>query len=127
MFSFEEFSAGNYTIGRGYDPGIILGDSGVGLEAELRYGSLFPRGADDWGIEPFVFLDQVWVWNEDRLLAAGDGEVTSVGGGVRVAWGDRLRLEASLTLPLDRTIFAPEREPRLLITLTTRLWPWSSQ
>lgn len=127
LFSFEEFSAGNYTIGRGYDPGIILGDSGVGVEAELRYGSLYPRGADDWGIEPFVFLDQVWVWNEDRLLAAGDGEVTSVGGGVRVAWGDRLRLEAALALPLDRTVFAPEREPRLLITLTTRLWPWSSR
>lgn len=127
LFSFEEFSAGNYTIGRGYDPGIILGDSGVGVEAELRYGSLWPRGPEDWAIEPFVFLDQVWVWNEDRLLAAGDEEVTSIGGGVRAAWGDRLRLELVLAVPLDRTAFAPERDPRLLVTLTTRLWPWRSR
>jgi hemolysin activation/secretion protein len=127
LFSFEEFSAGNYTIGRGYDPGIILGDSGVGIEAELRYGRSVPRNAEDWALEPFVFFDQVWVWNEDRLLAAGDAEVTSVGGGVRAAWGDRLRLEVALAAPLDRTAFAPERDVRLLITLTTRLWPWRSQ
>lgn len=127
LFSFEEFSAGNYTIGRGYDPGIILGDSGVGVEAELRYGSLSPRGADDWALEPFLFFDQVRVWNEDRLLAAGDAEVTSAGGGVRAAWGDRLRLEVVLAVPLDRTAFAPERDPRLLVTLTTRLWPWRSR
>ena len=127
LFSFEEFSAGNYTIGRGYDPGIILGDSGVGIEAELRYGSLYPRNSDDWALEPFVFFDQVWVWNEDRLLAAGDAEVTSVGGGVRAAWGDRLRLEVTLAAPLDRTAFAPERDVRLLFTLTTQLWPWRSR
>ena len=43
LFSFEEYSAGNYTVGRGYDPGAILGDSGLGFQAELRYGTLFPR------------------------------------------------------------------------------------
>ena len=127
LFSFEEFSAGNYTVGRGYDPGVILGDSGVGLTGELRYGRLAPRTAGDWALEPFVFVDQVWVWNEDRLLAAGDAEVTSVGGGLRAAWGDRLRLEVTLAVPLDRTAFAPERDPRLLVSLTTRLWPWSSR
>ena len=39
LLSFEEFSAGNYTVGRGYDPGTLLGDSGIGLQAELRFGS----------------------------------------------------------------------------------------
>ena len=30
--------------GRGYDPGALLGDSGVGIQAELRYGSTSPHG-----------------------------------------------------------------------------------
>ena len=125
LFSFEEFSAGNYTIGRGYDPGTILGDSGFGLQAELRYGSLFPRTADSFAFEPFVFVDQAWVWNEDRLLAAPDEELTSIGGGIRAAWGDRARLELILAVPLDRTAFQPDRDVRLLVSVTTRLWPWS--
>jgi hemolysin activation/secretion protein len=125
LFSFEEFSAGNYTIGRGYDPGAILGDSGLGVQAELRYGSTFPAGPQAWAVEPFVFLDQAWTWNEDRLVVLGRQEVTSVGAGIRAAWGDRLRLDVQLAVPLDRTLLQPERDPRLLISLTTRLWPWS--
>lgn len=125
LLSFEEFSLGNYTVGRGYDPGAVLGDSGVGVQIELRYGRALPRGRDDWAIEPFVFLDQGWVWNEDVLLAVGRQELTSVGGGLRAAWGDKLRLELIFAAPLDRTLFQPERDPRVLLTLTTRLWPWS--
>jgi hemolysin activation/secretion protein len=36
LLSFEEFTAGNYTVGRGYDPATLSGDSGVGVTAELR-------------------------------------------------------------------------------------------
>lgn len=125
LLSFEEFSLGNYTVGRGYDPGAVLGDSGIGFQAELRYGGALPRGRDAWAIEPFVFFDQGWVWNEDVLLAVGRQELTSIGGGVRAAWGDKLRLELVVAAPLDRTLFQPERDARVLLTLTTRLWPWS--
>ena len=126
LFSFEEFSAGNYTIGRGYDPGAILGDSGLGLQAEIRYGRAIPRSSDSWAVEVFAFVDQAWTWNEDRLFVIPDAELTSVGGGVRAAWGDRLRLEAMIAAPLDRTpLQAARGDPRFLITLTTRLVPWS--
>ena len=125
LFSFEEFAAGNYTIGRGYDPGTILGDSGLAASAELRFGSAFPRGPREWAIQPFLFADQAWVWNEDVVLAVGRQELTSVGGGFRAAWGDRLRIEAMLALPLDRTLLRSDRSPRILVSLTTRLWPWS--
>jgi hemolysin activation/secretion protein len=46
LLSFEEFSAGNYTVGRGYDPGSLLGDDGVGLQFEARFGSILPTSAD---------------------------------------------------------------------------------
>ena len=31
LLSFEEFAAGNYTVGRGYDPAHLLGDRGFGI------------------------------------------------------------------------------------------------
>ena len=43
LFAFEEFSGGNYTAGRGYDPGIITGDSGFGFQSEVRIGSVTPE------------------------------------------------------------------------------------
>ena len=63
LLSFEEFSAGNYTIGRGYDPGALLGDSGLAVQAELRFGSAVPTSDSEFRAEPYVFVDQAWVWN----------------------------------------------------------------
>ena len=125
LLSFEEFSGGNYTIGRGYDPGAVLGDSGLGVQLELRYGSSIPERPDQFAVEPFLFLDQVWAWNEDRLFPIPRQDLTSVGGGIRAGYGDRFRIEVALVAPLDRTATQPDRDPRLLISFTTRLWPWS--
>lgn len=128
LFSFEEFSAGNYTIGRGYDPGALLGESGIGASVELRFGRAYPNRADQLVAEPYVFYDQSIVWNEDRLFVIPRGELSSIGGGVRVAWGDKLRLDLLVAVPLERTGFQTEKgDPRLLLTLTTRLWPWRSR
>jgi hemolysin activation/secretion protein len=128
LFSFEEFSAGNYSEGRGYDPGALLGDSGIGLQAELRFGSPYPRGPDEFRAEAFLFFDQAWVWNQDQIFNLGRQELSSLGGGVRAAWGDRFRLEILVAAPLD-TIPGQSRvgNPRLLINFTTRLWPWRSR
>jgi hemolysin activation/secretion protein len=128
LLSFEEFSAGNYTAGRGYDPGTLLGDSGIGLQAELRFGSAVPTAPDEFRIEPYVFFDQAWVWNEDRVFSLPRQELSSVGGGVRAAYGDRFRLDVLIAAPLDRAPFQVRRgDPRLLISFTTRLWPWRSR
>lgn len=127
LLAFEEFSAGNYTIGRGYDPGAILGDRGVAFRAELRVLSAIPRQRDQWAIQPFLFVDQAWAWNEERLFPIARQELTSIGGGIRVAYGDRLRAELLLAAPLDRTFLQPNRDARILLAITTRLWPWSFQ
>ena len=124
LLSFEEFSGGNYAIGRGYDPGAILGDRGLGLRAEVRLGSANPREADRAAVEPFAFVDQAWAWNEERLFVIPRQELTSVGAGMRLGYGDRLRLEFMVAAPLDRTLFQTGRPLRALLSITTRLWPW---
>ena len=126
LFAFEEFSGGNYTFGRGFDPGTILGDSGIGFQAEIRFGSAVPRARNEFTAEPFIFYDHGWTWNEDRVFTIGRQELSSAGAGVRATYGDKFRLELILAAPLQRAGFQTERgEPRLLISFTTRLWPWS--
>jgi hemolysin activation/secretion protein len=128
LFSFEEFSAGNYTAGRGYDPGALLGDSGAGIQAELRYGTQYPRRPDQLVAEPYLFYDHAWVWNQDTLFAIGRQELSSIGGGVRAAYGDMFRIDVFVAHPLDRLPLQTERgDTRILVSLTARLWPWRSR
>jgi hemolysin activation/secretion protein len=124
VLSFEEFSAGNYTVGRGYDPGALLGDRGVGTQAEIRYGSRVAQSAKKAALEGYAFWDFAAVGHRDGPIVLGREHVHSVGGGARISW-DRFFLDAGLAVPLTR-IGALDRKPptRLLISLTTRLWPW---
>jgi hemolysin activation/secretion protein len=125
VLGFEAFAPGNYTVGRGYDPGAITGDSGVGIAAELR-GPHLPLGRGNGPVvQPFAFVDAAWAWDRG---AGKPQRLSSVGGGVRADLGSRFRLDASLAVPLDRAGF-PGRKPapRLLVSLTTRLVPWGGR
>jgi hemolysin activation/secretion protein len=126
LLSFEEFSAGNYTAGRGYDPGALLGDRGIGTQLELRYGSRFPATAKSAAIEGYLFWDHARVGNKDKLFELDQSNhLNSVGGGARIAF-DRFSLDAALAVPLTRVGLLDEKpDPRILISLTSRLWPWS--
>jgi hemolysin activation/secretion protein len=127
LLSFEEYSAGNYTVGRGYDPGALLGDRGFGAQAELRYGSLVAPNPRAIMVQPYVFLDAAWVRNEDRLRASGERQrLASLGGGARAAFGDRAFVDAVLAVPLDRAgVQARRGDVRFLVSLTTRFSPGS--
>ena len=125
LLAFEEFSAGNYTVGRGYDPGSLVGDSGAGFQAEIRVGNIFPRTLDGFAFQPFAFFDAAWVWNNEDGVP-GSQELYSVGGGVRAAYGDRVRIDVAVAVPLSRIGLLNERpDPRILVSLTTRLLPWT--
>jgi hemolysin activation/secretion protein len=128
LAAYEEFSAGNYTIGRGYDAGTILGDRGVGTSTELRLFSLQPRSRESFAVQPFAFFDAVRVWNEDRLAppyAPGRSNLYSAGGGVRAAWGNRARLDLTVAVPLTRAgLLATRPDPRVLLSLTAQVLPW---
>jgi hemolysin activation/secretion protein len=125
LFSFEEYSAGNYTIGRGYDPATLQGDSGIGGQAEIRFGSIVPPGAAAMSVQPYLFLDAAKVWNKDRLsLPVGPQNLASAGAGVRAVYGGRAQLDVLLAVPLRRAGLEAERpDPRLLISLMANLWP----
>jgi hemolysin activation/secretion protein len=126
LMSYEEFSAGNFTTGRGYDPGTLTGDSGVGLTTEVRYGSLVPSSAKDLAWQVYAFTDSAWVWNKDLSALPNDPQrLVSVGGGVRFTYGDRLSLDMGGAAPLRRTGLLTEKpDVRFLVNLTVKLLPW---
>ena len=126
LMSFEQFAAGNYTVGRGYDPGAILGDRGFGTQLEMRFGSRVPKSAKKPATEFYLFWDQARVSNRDRISSTGGPEhLHSVGTGLRASW-QRFQLDTNLAVPLSRVGFN-NKQPgvRLLVSLTTRLWPWN--
>jgi hemolysin activation/secretion protein len=122
LLSYEEFSAGNFTVGRGYDPGTLTGDSGVAATGEIRVGSLIPRSRRDVAWQPFAFFDAARVWNKDSEFAGiGRQRLYSAGGGVRVVWGDRLRIDLAVAEPLSRAGLGGTRpKTRFLISLSTQ-------
>ena len=125
VLSFEEFTVGNYTVGRGYDPAIISGDSGVGVAVELRGPRVAPIKKSRFLVQPYLFGDAAWVWNKND--GRGADHVKSTGGGVRAGLDDRLSIDAAVAVPLERVGINNRRgSPRFLLTLTTRLLPWRS-
>jgi len=128
LLSYEQVSLGNYTIGRGFDPGIALGDRAIGAAYELRYGSLFAREADAVALEPFVFVDMARAWVHDDAGGLDPRRVISAGGGVRARWGDRADFGLTVAVPLERAGFqASKGDVRVLGTVTVRLLPWGDE
>lgn len=122
LLAYEEFSVGNFTVGRGYDPGTLIGDNGAAVSAEARLGSLIPASRRAISAQPFAFFDAAWVWNKDQALnGVGAQSLFSAGGGVRIAYGDIARLDFALAVPLKTAPLATSRgDARFLISLTTQ-------
>lgn len=125
LTSFEQFSAGNYTVGRGYDPGTLLGDRGIGGQVEIRVGSALPLNPRKVALEAYGFFDAARVSNEDGdFLPRGQRGLSSFGGGVRASWHG-FYIDTALAVPLKKTGFLDkEPNPRLLVSISRRLWPW---
>jgi hemolysin activation/secretion protein len=127
LLSFEEFSAGNYTVGRGYDPGALLGDRGIGLQGEVRFGSQLPAPGKRVAFEPYGFFDWARVSNRDRLFVTEQSNrLSSAGAGFRASFS-RFRLDTAVAVPLRRVGPLDEKpDPRILVSLSSILWPWSN-
>ena len=123
LFSYEQISGGSYTAGRGFEPGAVIGDSGVGAQVEAAYGSLVPGSFGRTAWQPYVFYD--FMATDSNNLPGGFQTISSAGGGVRAALGNRVRLDVFGAVPLERAPFETERgDVRLLVNLTVQLAPW---
>lgn len=126
LLSYERFSAGNYTVGRGFDPGTLIGDKGVGLRSEVAVGSLVPSTRKDLAWQVYGFLDAAWVWSNEPLPALPNPQkLQSAGGGVRAAFGDRFQFDAGVAVPFRAAGLQTQRgDTRILMSLTVKLLPW---
>jgi len=133
LLNLEEYSIGNYTIGRGYDPGANGGDRALAarIEPRARLGQIGPVELRVSG-----FYDVVRLWNLDKSAGSeARRTLASLGGGMRLAWrnrqtGDtRAVLEVNYAKPQDKpTAFALRRPTsRVLVSFTTKILPWHSQ
>lgn len=114
LFGFEEFAAGNFTVGRGYDPGTIIGDSGFAMTTELRTSTL-PWG-DKVAMQPYAFFDLARIYNEAPDL---DDDLYSAGVGSRIAFAGRYSLDSMIAVPLKRAGLQARRGSiRFLFTLS---------
>ncbi|MBT2135013.1 ShlB/FhaC/HecB family hemolysin secretion/activation protein [Croceibacterium sp. LX-88] len=128
LLSYEQASLGNYTIGRGLEPGVALGDSALGASFELRYGSIYPRRSNGFAVEPFAFLDWAKAWIDEAIVGPDPRDVATAGFGARGRWGSVADFSVLLAFPLAPAGYQTETgDPRLLFTLTTRLLPWGDR
>lgn len=119
LLNFDEFSIGNLTIGRGYDPGSNSGDRAIGLAAEV---SQKVAQMKDFDLEAFVFYDVVQIENLDQGDIDPVRKLESVGGGVRFNLTKGVRAEVAYVEPLDRAfVFDAAKPPgRVLFSISTR-------
>ncbi len=123
LLSFEEFSVGNLTIGRGYDPGVTAGDKAIGVRVEPRMQLPIQSR---FGIQAFGFYDAVRIWNEDVFTTERDRQLQSWGGGMRATLPGLMSLEAVYARPDDPELNLPgarRASDRLLLSLTAQFAP----
>ena len=121
LLNFEEFSLGNLSIGRGYDPGSNSADRAVGTSSEIRVN--LPIGPEaPFGAQVFGFYDRVWIDNLDPNSTEVDRVLESYGAGVRLTMPGTALLEVTYAHPRDRALTIDPRPPsdRVLISLSFR-------
>jgi hemolysin activation/secretion protein len=124
--AFEQFSAGNYTLGRGFDPGALVGDSGAGFQTEIRLDNFRLNPKSSLMVQPYAFSDNVWVWNKG--VPGDPARMSSLGGGARFTLPGRARLDLFGAVPTRKLPGdAKRRDVRFLMTLTTNILPWRNR
>jgi hemolysin activation/secretion protein len=123
LLNFEEWTLGNFTIGRGYDPGSNNGDRALALRGELR-ADIVSTGQKR--IQLFGFYDRVWLRNLDPFTTEASRTLDSWGGGVRVWFAPRFYGEIFYARPDDPPLGgagAARPNDRLMLSLTVQFSP----
>lgn len=119
LAAYQEYAVGSLTIGRGYDPAYVSGDSAMAASLELRGGPFQPKAG--WAVSPYGFFDIARVTNRDPGASAET--VKSIGVGFQAPVRERWVLDVSYARPLDRRAIDRKKPPgRLLVNLTARFF-----
>jgi hemolysin activation/secretion protein len=110
----EEMPLGELTIGRGFEPGSLIGDSGFAGTLELRY---FPPGLEAWwlnSLHVFTFVDygRVEDIGNPTLSPQGFEELASAGFGLRFQLLDTIYGDFYYAHPVTRALSTAERRPK---------------
>lgn len=103
LLSGEEFGFGGGTLGRGYDPSEITGESGLGGKVEVRYS----HPMTSYILQPYMFFDMGRVWNKDSDEADNTVSATSTGLGFRIDTDMGLSFDGTLAVPLTKSADNP--------------------
>lgn len=125
LLAYEDYTVGNLSIGRGYDPSSLTGDRGIGGSLEARVGPFrsFPGAPklalpQDTALSGFGFFDTAHVQN--LSVGSEDRTVRSLGGGLTFQFASRLRFETFYTHTLDTVSPNLSKRPgdRVFVNLT---------
>ena len=121
LLNFEEFSIGNLSIGRGYDPGSNSADRAAGATGEIRVALPFGPSVP-FETQLFGFYDAVWIDNLDPNSTEVDRWLTSYGAGVRLTLPGTALLEVTYARPQDKALTLDPGPPpdRVLVSLSFR-------
>jgi hemolysin activation/secretion protein len=125
LITGELISFGGLQTGRGYDPGGINGDHGLGGSAELRYDKLLDNSVL-LAVEPYAYFDTARTFYIQRGVAIDaslmDQSIASVGGGIRssLAYNTSLGLEVSQTLDAVEGSDAGHRATKVFVSASMR-------
>lgn len=107
LLTGEQFSFGGPVLGRGYDPGELLGDRGFGGTLELRYDKSAILSNQNVFGQVYVFYDYGMIWN---IITAGGiprkNSGTSAGIGLRYSIGPHITGNLMWTQVITKKIAA---------------------
>ncbi|HEX4198734.1 MAG TPA: POTRA domain-containing protein [Caulobacteraceae bacterium] len=116
----DQYSIGNLTIGRGYQPGAALGDKALAGSTEVRFGPF--ALTKSLQIEPFGFYDVVSLW-DNGIGTFRQHTIDSAGGGLRLQLGDKAHMDLIYAVPLAPALGLGDSTPTpsVLVNLTVGL------
>ncbi len=126
LAAYEQMSLGNFTVGRGYFPGVLTGDDGAGVQVEVRKTPIRLSRDGQFSAQPYGFVDNGWVWR--RLSGLGGQRLSSIGLGSRVDLGRFGRIDGSVAVPVSTVPGEDKRRKAIfLLSYSATLYPVRSQ
>lgn len=113
--SFEEFSLGELTVGRGFEPGSLTGEGGWGAALELRVSdrALIAKELEEYiqNIELYGFFDYGRVYDRNNAIGTEFEDLASAGFGIRITALETLIADFYYAQPVKDALSTSQRRP----------------